>query len=64
MTIRNQLEPLIRQRGITQTAHDSGIPPSVLSEWLAGKRNRRLGDAQLEALAKTLGITITLKEVS
>lgn len=55
VTIRQQLEPLLREHGICRCAEAAGLSPSVLSEWLAGKRNRRMTDEQLMSLAMVVG---------
>lgn len=60
MTIRDQLEPLIRQAGVRRVAGLAGIGPSVLSAWMNGRENRRLGDAQLERLAEALGVRLEI----
>lgn len=59
-TIRQQLAPLIRARGPLTVARAAKIAPSVLYEWLGAKRNRRLGDRQIDAIAQVLGVKITL----
>lgn len=64
MSIAQTLAPHIKKAGISQTARAAGIPRSTLSEWLAGKRNRRLGDRQLDAVCRALGITLTITEDS
>lgn len=61
-SIREQLEPMIRDRGIRRTARDAGISPSLLCNWLRGDGRRRMGDEQLARLAAALGVTFTLEK--
>ena len=59
-TIRERLEPLLREHGINRAAEESGINASVISEWLAGKRGRKMNEEQLQALATVVGRKLTI----
>jgi hypothetical protein len=61
VTIHEQLAPLIRAQGIRPVARATGIPVGALWEWLHGRRNRRMGDTQLDALARAVGVKIILQ---
>ena len=64
-TLRQQLEPRIRQAGLRRVANLSGVGASTICVWLRNAQNRRLGSEQLEAIAKAVDceITITQKEI-
>jgi transposase-like protein len=62
MTVRSQLVPRIQAAGILQTARAAGIAPSVLCEWIHQKRNRRLGDEQIDAILRALDLNMEVTE--
>jgi DNA-binding transcriptional regulator YdaS (Cro superfamily) len=51
-SLRAQLSPLIRARGISAVAAAAGLHQPTLSAWLAGRR--RLPLHQIEALARAV----------
>ncbi len=56
-SIRDQIKTAMLDQGISlrQLSRETGIPVSVLSEWMRGINRRRMGDRQLEAIAYSLG---------
>jgi DNA-binding phage protein len=54
--LRAQLSPLIRAKGISQTARESGVHRVSLHHWLAGRRELPMRD--LEALARAVGLRL------
>ena len=59
-SIRDQLEPFIREHGLRQTAREADISPCQHCAWLKGRGNRRMGDEQLARLAAAAGATIVI----
>lgn len=63
MSIRDQLDPHIREIGIRELARRAadkniqGIHPPMLSTWLSGG-DRRLNDTQIDAICEILGLEI------
>lgn len=57
-TIREQLEPLIREAGVNEVARRAGIPPARLYDWFAGRRD--LYAERLEAVAAAVGRRVKL----
>ena len=54
--LRTQLAPLIRAKGISQTARESGVHRVSLHHWLAGRRP--LPMPALEAIARVVGLRL------
>lgn len=54
--LRAQLAPLIRAKGISQTARESGVHRVSLHHWLAGRRDLPIRD--LQALARVVGLRL------
>lgn len=60
-TIREQLEPLIREAGVNETARIAEIPPARLYDWFAGRRD--LYGERIEAVARAVGYELKLVRV-
>lgn len=58
-TIREQLEPLIREAGVNEVSRRAGIPAPRLYDWFAGRRD--LYTERLEAVAKAVGRPLQLR---
>lgn len=58
-TIREQLEPIIREVGVNEVARRAGIPPARLYDWFAGRRD--LYAERLEAVAEAVGRPLQLR---
>ena len=64
-TIRRQImeQLLVRRGDLTRVAQAAGISATALSEWRSDRRNRRLGDTQLDRLARAAGYVWILAPV-
>lgn len=60
-SLREQLEPHVREAGIAPTARAIGVAPPHVSMWLAGKRDLGGGLERLEALAGFLGLEVSVR---
>lgn len=58
MTLRDDLEPLIRARGLREVSRQTGIHASAISRWLHG--TRRMSDEALELIAQVIGVEIAI----
>lgn len=59
MTIKEQLEPIIRRVGIREVARRAGMSHVTLHQWFSGKQ--RMSDEQLERIAQAVGHRLVLK---
>jgi len=59
MTIRAQLDPLIRGIGIAETARRSGVHPVTISRYLAGRAD--VTGALAERLAAAVGARLVVE---
>ena len=55
--LRDQLEPLIRDRGVRATARTVGMHHGSLIAWLKGKRD--ISAAKLQELLNVFGLRVT-----
>ncbi len=55
--IHDHLKTALKESGLSirEIGRRTGIRHTVISEWLAGKRNRRMGDVQLDDIANAIG---------
>ncbi|GMV72858.1 MAG: hypothetical protein AMXMBFR77_26950 [Phycisphaerales bacterium] len=60
-SLREQIEPFVREIGLREVARRSGVPNTRISEWLSGRRD--MYGHRIDAIAAACGLTISVRAV-